>query len=111
MGLQDAPGDPAAIAAREAAARFYAEMDAQLAGRDYLAGTYSYADIAFYMAQLFGERMGAPVPATARHLLAWRERMSARPAVRKVVRPMAGYLVSQGRRLPEFVAALAAPSV
>jgi glutathione S-transferase len=30
-----------------------------LADREYLAETYSYADIAFYMAQLFGARKGA----------------------------------------------------
>src|SRR5262245_45678082 len=32
MGLQETPSDPAAIAAREASARFYDEMDRQLAG-------------------------------------------------------------------------------
>ena len=32
-----------------------------LGQREWLAGGYSYADIAFYMAQLFGERMGAPL--------------------------------------------------
>jgi glutathione S-transferase len=111
MGLQQTPDDAAAIAARAGAAGFYAEMEAQLSGRDYLAGTYSYADIAFYMAQLFGERMGAPVPADARHLIAWRARLSVRPAVRAVVRPMADYLVAQGRRLPDFMAAVAAAEV
>jgi glutathione S-transferase len=107
MGLQQTPNDPAAIAAREAAQRYYAEMDRLLADRDFLAGGYSFADIAFYMAQLFGERMGAPVPAAAQRLLAWRERMSARPPVRQVVRPMAAYLLSQGRTLPDFMAAVA----
>jgi glutathione S-transferase len=110
MGLQESPQDPAAVAAREGAARHYAAMESQLAGRDYLAGDYSYADIAFYMAQLFGERMGAPVPATMPRLLAWRERVSARPAVRQVVRPMADYLIGQGRRLPDFLAAIAEPT-
>jgi glutathione S-transferase len=108
MGLQQMPDDPAAIAAREAAQRYYAEMDRFLADCDFLAGGYSFVDIAFYMAQLFGERMGAPVPAGAQRLLAWRERMSARPSVRQVVRPMAAYLLSQGRTLPDFMAAVAA---
>ena len=111
MGLQQTYDDPAAITARAAAAQFYAEMERQLAGRDYLAGVYSYADIAFFMAQLFGERMGAPVPADARHLRAWRKHLSARPAIRAVVRPMADYLVAQGRRLPDFMAAIAAADV
>src|SRR5262245_57371233 len=60
MGLQDSPQDPAAVAARKAAVRFYQEMDVLVGDREFLAGPYSFADIAFYMAQLFGARMGAP---------------------------------------------------
>jgi hypothetical protein len=60
------------------------------------------------MAQLFGERMGAPIPPSATRLHAWRDRISARAAVQSVVRPMAAYLVSQGRPLPPFLAAIAA---
>jgi glutathione S-transferase len=108
MSLQETPDDPAAIAARDGAAQFYAEMEAQLADRDYLVADYSFADIAFYMAQLFGARMGAPIAADMPRLVAWRERVSARQPVRQVVRPMAAYLVSQGRTLPEFLAAIAA---
>ena len=106
MGLQDRPQDPAAIAAREAAAQFYERMEEVVAGRDYLAGVYSYADIAFYMAQLFGARMGAPMTDATPRLLAWRDRVSARPAVRRVVGAMAAYLVSQGRPLPVFLRAI-----
>jgi glutathione S-transferase len=103
MGLQDRPRDEAAIAARDAAARFYAEAEEWLDGRDYLAGAFSYADIAFYMAQLFGERMGAPMLETTPRLRAWRDQVTQRPAIRKVVGAMAAYLVSQGRPLPAFV--------
>src|SRR6185312_1620803 len=78
MGLQDTPDDPAAVAARSAAARFYDDMERQLGGRDYLAGTYSHADIGFYMAQLFGARMGAPMADSASNLQRWRDRMTAR---------------------------------
>jgi glutathione S-transferase len=108
MGLQDAPQDPAAIAAREMAAQHYARMEELLPGRDYLAGAFSYSDIAFYMAQLFGARMGAPIGEATPQLLRWRDRMTARPAVRQVVAPMAAYLVSQGRPLPDFVASIMA---
>lgn len=59
MGLQGKPQDPLAMTAREIASRYYLQMEVQLDGHEFLAGTYSYADIAFYMAQLFGERMGA----------------------------------------------------
>jgi glutathione S-transferase len=106
MGLQEKPHDPAAVAAREASARFYREMEGVIANKAYLAGDFSYADIAFYMAQLFGERMGAPLTQATPNLLRWRERITQRPAVRQVVGPMAAYLVSQGRPLPQFLASL-----
>jgi glutathione S-transferase len=106
MGLQATPGDPAAIDARTAAAGFYDEIERTLGAQTWLAGSYSYADIAFYMAQLFGERMGAPLTDAHLRLKAWRDRMSARPAVAKVVGAMGRYLLSQGRQLPEFLARL-----
>lgn len=106
MSLQDQPQDPVAVAAREASALFYLKMDGLLADRDYLAGAYSFADIAFYMAQVFGERMGAVMDGRTPRLLAWRDRLSQRPAVREVAGAMAAYLQSQGRPLPDFLAAL-----
>jgi glutathione S-transferase len=107
MGLQATPDDPAAVAARDGAARFCARMERQIGDREFLAGTYSFADIAFYMAQLFGERMGAVLGPDCPRLIAWRDRMTARPAVARVVGPMAAYLVGQGRRLPAFLAGVA----
>jgi glutathione S-transferase len=103
MGLQATRDDPAAIAAREAATRFYDTMEEQLAGKEYLAGPFTYADIAFYMAGFFGDRMGAPMSEATPQLIAWRARMTARPAVRTVIGAMAKYLVSVGRRVPEYV--------
>ena len=107
MGLQETPEDPAAIAARNAAARYYEEMDSLMADREFLAGPYSFADIAFYMAQLFGARMGAPMTEAATNLRRWRDRMTARPAVRAVVGPMVAFLVSQGRPIPDFLSGVA----
>jgi glutathione S-transferase len=109
MSLQETPDDPAAVAARGAAGGFYGEMEELLAERAYLAGSYSYADIAFYMAQLFGARMGAPMTDATPKLMGWRDKVTARPAVRRVVSAMAAYLVSQGRPLPKFMASLAPP--
>jgi glutathione S-transferase len=106
MGLQDAPDDPAAVEARAASAAFYDALERTLDGGQWLAGSYSYADIAFYMAQLFGARMGAPMNGTHPRLLAWRDRMSARPAVARVAGAMGRYLLSQGRKLPAFLEAL-----
>jgi glutathione S-transferase len=108
MGLQETPEDPAAVAARSAAARFYGEMETLLADREFLADAYSYADIAFYMAQLFGGRMGAPLTEAVPGLRRWRDRMTARPAVRAVVGPMVAFLISQGRPIPDFLSGIAA---
>jgi glutathione S-transferase len=102
MGLQDVPDDPASITARSALTRLYGEMDDQLSdGREYLAGSYSFADIAFYMAQLFALRMGAPMTDAQSRLLVWRDRMTARPAVSAVLRPMVAYIASTGLHLPK----------
>jgi glutathione S-transferase len=106
MGLQSHLGDAAAQEAIAAAQRYCGHMDALLAGREWLAGTYSYADIAFYMAALFGERQGAPLTAAMPRLLAWRERMGARPAVREVAGAMGRWLASVGRPVPAFLRAL-----
>ncbi len=109
MGLQATPDDPAAVEARAAAGRFYDELEQLMAGRQWIAGDdYSYADIAFYMAQLFGARMTAPMDERQPRLLAWRDRMSARPAVAKVAGGIGRYLLSQGRKLPPFLAKLSA---
>ena len=107
MGLQADSGHPDAVAARAGAARYYEEMEALLADREYLAGVYTFADIAFYMAQLFGARMGAGMNETTPKLLEWRERISARPAVRQVVGPMVAYLASRGRDIPDFLSEFA----
>jgi glutathione S-transferase len=104
MGLQRTLDDPAAVAAIGGATAYYREMEALLADRDYLAGAYSYADIAFYMAQFFADRLGAPMPGDLTRLPAWRERMTARPPVRQVATAMARYLVSIGGRKPSFIA-------
>jgi glutathione S-transferase len=104
MGLQATLDAPAAVEARRSALAFYGKMEKRLAKNEWLAGSYSYADIAFYMAQLFGERMGAPMTDAHPNLQTWRERMSARPAVCQVAGAMGRYLRSQGRTLPAFLA-------
>ncbi len=108
MGLQNTPDDPAAVEARAAAHAYYDGMEKSIAGQEWLAGTYSYADIAFYMAQIFGERMGAPLTDAHPRLQAWRDRMGTRPAVRRVAGAMGRYLIGQGRKLPAFLAKLSA---
>ncbi|RYZ01460.1 MAG: glutathione S-transferase family protein [Comamonadaceae bacterium] len=103
MGLQSQLQGEPAQAAIAAAQAFCMEMDALLADREWLAGPYGYADIAFYMAALFGERQGAPLTAGMPRLLAWRDRMTQRPAVRQVAGAMGRYLASIGRPVPAFL--------
>lgn len=103
MGLQDDLGSDQAQAAISACMAYYRQMEELLSGREWLAGTFGYADIAFYMAALFGERQGAPVTAGTPRLLAWRDRMTARPAVRQVAGAMGDWLASVGRPVPAFL--------
>lgn len=100
FGLQDDLQGAAALAACTACARHYVAMDALLAQNDFLEGAYGYADIAFYMAQVFAERKGALMTAATPRLLAWRERVGKRAAVQQVVGRMMRFLRSQGRPVP-----------
>lgn len=105
MGLRADPGPvdaPEWVQARAAIERYYDQMDTRLSGRDYLAGAFSYADIAFYMAQFFAARHTVPIVATHSNLIAWRHRMAERPAVRSVIDAMAAYLLSIDYPVPEY---------
>jgi glutathione S-transferase len=104
MSLQDELDKEPAVIAIDAANRYYADMNQLLDSSDWLAGSYSFADIAFYMASLFGERQGAPLTASTPHLLAWRNRMSQRVPVKAVVSAMATWLRNAGRPVPAFMA-------
>lgn len=103
MGLQATPDDPTAVAAREAAAAAAARFEQVLGAQQFLAGEFGYVDIAFWLAQLFGERMGARLGAETPRLHAWRLRVGARPSFRAVVGAMARFLVSQGRPWPAYL--------
>jgi len=104
MSLQEELDTEPAVIAIDAANRYYADMNRLLDSSDWLAGSYSFADIAFYMASLFGERQGAPLTASRPHLLAWRNRMSQRVPVKAVVSAMATWLRNAGRPVPAFMA-------
>jgi glutathione S-transferase len=81
---------------------YYAAMEAVLSGAEYLAGAFTYADIAFYMAQFFAARHTVPMTKQHPGLLAWRTRVAERPAVQIVINRMADYLRSIGRPVPDF---------
>jgi glutathione S-transferase len=106
MGLQSQLEGEAAQTAIAACRQYALQMDRLLEDRDWLAGSYSYADIAFYMAALFAERQGAPLTADMPRLLAWRDRMGKRPAVREVAGAMGRWLAAIGRPVPAFLRAL-----
>ena len=105
MGLRGNPDPvdaPEWKKARAEIERHYIWMNQMLRDREYVADQFSYADIAFYMAQFFAARHTVPMTAEHSNLVAWRGRMLGRPAVRTVVTAMAGYLRSEGRAVPEL---------
>ena len=106
MGLRGKPDpveSPEWMNAREGIEAYYARMEELLGtGRRCLAGPYTYADIAFYMAQFFAARHTVPMHESHRNLLAWRHRIAARPAVRVVIDRMAHYLRSIDYPVPPY---------
>jgi glutathione S-transferase len=104
FGLEETPDDPVAVAARGKAYEHYAEMDARLNGRDYLAGSFSFADVGLFMAQFYGERKGAVMNEKTPRLLDWRRRVLERPAVKTVIGRMGAWLKSEGRDVPDYLA-------
>lgn len=104
MNLQDALGGPEAEAACEAIGYRYTLMEQKLDDQRFFFGeSITHADIAFYMAQLFAERMGAPLSSTTPRLLRWRNRMSSRSSVQTALAPLIQYLRSNNRSIPAFL--------
>lgn len=93
---------PEAQSAIESMHRYYEATDRALASREWLAGSYSYADIAFFCASWFASILGGAPSPDFRHLGAWRKRMMARPAVDQTMKEISGFLSQNG---------IAAPSV
>jgi glutathione S-transferase len=105
MSLRATPDpieSPDWVKARAGIERYYAAMELLLAGRTYLAGTFTYADIAFYMAQFFAARHTVPITVSCPSVLAWRGRVAQRPGVNTVVGAMVTYLRSVSLPVPEY---------
>jgi glutathione S-transferase len=105
MGMRAKPDpveSPDWIKAGEGIEACYDRMEALLANREWLAGEYSYADIAFYMAQFFAARHTVPMSVRHGNLIAWRRRMAVRPAVNPVIGAMAAYLRSIDYPVPDY---------
>lgn len=91
---------PEAQAAIESMHDYYGAMDRLLASREWLAGSYSYADIAFFCASWFASILGGAPSAEFRHLDAWRKRMIARPAAGQTMEQISGFLSRNGIPAP-----------
>jgi glutathione S-transferase len=103
MGLQhDLQSDDAKTAIK-ACLDFYQYLDHYLGENRFFEGTFSFADIGFFMAQFFGERMGALMNADTPHLLRWRDQMHERDSMRAVILRMLHYLASIDRPWPAYL--------
>jgi glutathione S-transferase len=103
MGLEGRLDEPPAQEAIAHLHRYYGELEALLTERDYLCGDYTYADIAFFMAQIFAARKGAPMAEATPRLLDWRRRVAARPAVQPTLVQMIRTLTRQRHPVPQFM--------
>jgi glutathione S-transferase len=98
----DPVDSPDWIRARDSIEAYYAKMEESLVEREFLAGPFTYADIAFYMASFFAARHTVPFGPQHPNLLAWRKRVAERPSVRTVLDRMADYLRSIGYPVPDY---------
>jgi len=103
-GFYPGSRDEAATAgAREAIADYCAQRNEELAGRRWLCGDLSVADIAHFVFLHAAATLGAPIREEHAALSAWYERMLARPAVATEVGEMAEFVA-------KILAAAAAPA-
>lgn len=104
LALLRQPDDAEAAAVRQGIHAYYEEMDRLLAGSDYLAAIYSYADIALFMAQFFMAFIGQPMAPELKNLNAWRRRVGERPAVSAVADAIGEFLKANGASAPAYAA-------
>lgn len=89
-------GENRAEEAKRNIAAFFRAREEQLKGRDYLCVSYSYADIAFFMAQLFAAFLGERWSEGHPNLDAWKARLMERPPLRDAANGVASYLEENG---------------
>ncbi|HVA77805.1 MAG TPA: glutathione S-transferase [Candidatus Binataceae bacterium] len=72
-------------------------LDAQLAGRDFIAGKrFTIADIILYCALDFGSSVGQKVDPSLKNLSAWFARVDARPSTKASLHPAAASMGMKG---------------
>ncbi len=89
-------------AAKEGIAAYQREMDVVLANREFLADTFSHADIALFMAQYFACMMRVNVPREMENLWSWQARVAARESVARVTAGIAAFLQSNNLPAPQI---------
>lgn len=77
--------------AKDALAILYVALDAELAGRDYLCGDYTLADLSVFVMAQTAVTLGAPPDPGLGRLAAWFERTGLRPAVQRDMQAMQVY--------------------
>jgi glutathione S-transferase len=82
-------------AARARIATLHAELDGELAGREYLCGAFSLADIANVVMLSAAASMGAPPDPGHARLSGWLARTAARPAVARELAAMQAFVAAQ----------------
>jgi glutathione S-transferase len=106
MGLRANPDPvdaPEWIAACAGIRAYYERLELLLGQQRFVAGNeYSYADIAFYMAQFFAARHTVPMSESDVNLRNWRARVASRSAVRPVIDAMAAYLRTIDYPVPPY---------
>ena len=89
--------------ARSGIERYYSNVEGLLATSNYLSGdSYTYADIAFFMAQFFAMRHTVPMSDACPRLRAWRAKVGSRPAVKPVIGAMVDYLRATNLPVPDM---------
>lgn len=78
--------------ARARLAVLHAELERELGDREWLCGTYSYADIAVFVFLHAAATLGSTPDAEHRALQGWLARMRQRPAVRREVEAMTRFV-------------------
>lgn len=98
----NAKDDDEVKAAKDGIAAYQREMETLLADREYLAETFSHADIALFMAQYFACMMRVTVPRELENLWAWQARVGARESVARVTAGIAAFLKSNNLPTPQI---------
>jgi glutathione S-transferase len=92
-GAASGKGDPSRVeAGRAALTRRYDALDKELAGREYLCGAFSVADIGTFIMVNAAATLGAPPDDAHSRVRDWLTRTRARPAVGREVDAMNAYV-------------------